>query len=152
MPLEPPADLDSAAHGVQACRVHEHAHLFSAAYEREARLLALKVLAPLDRERRASYALTLNCTDGRSFATARLTLAILDANDNVPHFRQRAYSVSVDEHFGPLQQVSSHTLLLHTLTFTFMHMCMITLRANIFLNKGQKFLHFFLQINYKTVY
>jgi len=39
-----------------------------------------------------------------------------------------------------------------TLTFTFMHMCMITLSANIFLNKGQKFLHFFYQINYKTVY
>jgi len=33
-----------------------------------------------------------------------------------------------------------------------MHMCMITLSANIFLNKGQNFLHFFLQINYKTVY
>ncbi len=39
-----------------------------------------------------------------------------------------------------------------TLSFTFMHMCMITLSANIFLNKGQKFLHFFLQINYKYVY
>ena len=39
-----------------------------------------------------------------------------------------------------------------TLTFTFMHMCMITLSANIFLDKGQKFLHFFLQKNYKTVY
>jgi len=39
-----------------------------------------------------------------------------------------------------------------TLTFTFMHMCMITLSASIFLNKGQKFLHFFLQISYKTVY
>ncbi len=30
-----------------------------------------------------------------------------------------------------------------TLSFTFMHMCMITLSANIFLNKAQKFLHFF---------
>ena len=30
-----------------------------------------------------------------------------------------------------------------TLTFTFMHMCMITLSANIFLNKGQKFYIFF---------
>jgi len=39
-----------------------------------------------------------------------------------------------------------------TLTLTFMHMCMITLSANIFLDKGQKFLHFFLQKNYKTVY
>ncbi len=47
------------------------------------------------------------------------------------------------------QKTSSNRL---TLSFTFMHMCMITLSANIFLNKGQKFLHFFLQINYKTVY
>ncbi len=39
-----------------------------------------------------------------------------------------------------------------TLSFTFMHMCMITFSANIFLNKGQKILHFFLQINYKNVY
>ena len=38
--------------------------------------------------------------------------------------------------------LSVHDLLL-TLSFTFMHMCMITLSANIFLNKRQKFLHFF---------
>jgi hypothetical protein len=47
-----------------------------------------------------------------------------------------------------LRKVSRANL---TLSFTRAHQCTSTLIANIFWNKTQKCLHFFLQINYKSV-
>ncbi|XP_052738209.1 fat-like cadherin-related tumor suppressor homolog isoform X2 [Bicyclus anynana] len=59
---------------------------------------AVAVCAPLDRERRALYELTVRATDGggRS-AEALLRVAVDDVNDNAPRFALAAYSARVRE-------------------------------------------------------
>ena len=50
----------------------------------------------------------------------------------------------------PYKQITKNHKLI--LSFTRVHMCIITLSVNIFWNKRQRCLHFFYQINYKSVY
>ncbi|XP_049763937.1 protein dachsous-like, partial [Schistocerca cancellata] len=56
--------------------------------------------APLDREARDRYLLTVAATDNgspASSATTRVLVTVLDANDNEPRFSQDAYHFSVEE-------------------------------------------------------
>lgn len=100
IPLESPIDADSPPNSIQACSVKEFTNLFNAYYNRFTSRLFLKVIRPLDREQVKSYALTLNCTDGMKFTNTQLFVNVLDANDNVPVFKQSSYNTSVQENFG----------------------------------------------------
>ncbi|KAK7925920.1 hypothetical protein WMY93_008230 [Mugilogobius chulae] len=57
----------------------------------------LVVARPLDAEMQSVYNMTIQVTDGSSFATAQVFIRILDSNDNPPVFSQSAYDVSVSE-------------------------------------------------------
>lgn len=58
----------------------------------------LVVCAPLDRERRALYELTIRATDGGGLhADALVRVAVDDVNDNSPHFGLAAYSARIRE-------------------------------------------------------
>jgi len=100
IPIESPVDTDSPPNSIQACSVTEHTNLFNAFYNRFTSRLFLKVITALDRESTPKYSLTLNCSDGREFATTKLNVNVLDANDNAPVFKQASYSADVDENFG----------------------------------------------------
>ena len=100
VPIEAPVDLDSRSNSVQACKVNEFTSLFNAFFNKMTSRLFLKVLSPLDRENINNYKLTVNCTDGISYTSARLNVNVLDANDNVPTFLRSSFNVSVPEHFG----------------------------------------------------
>ena len=57
----------------------------------------IAVAAPLDRERRKSYVLTVQASDKVHSARTNLTVVVRDENDNAPVFSQLKYEVSVPE-------------------------------------------------------
>ncbi|KAH7969855.1 hypothetical protein HPB52_022376 [Rhipicephalus sanguineus] len=61
----------------------------------------IKLARPLDRERCASYNLTVQVTDGSAKATAMVHVEVLDANDNWPVFSESLYQVEVSESSSP---------------------------------------------------
>jgi protocadherin-16/23 len=63
---------------------------------------------PLDRESRYHYTLTVAATDNGTpagTATSRVSVNVLDANDNDPVFTQEAYEFNVEENLARGAQV-----------------------------------------------
>ncbi|NWS78157.1 PCD16 protein, partial [Crotophaga sulcirostris] len=58
----------------------------------------IALTAPLDREQRGRYTLTLRASDSRHETQANLTVLVEDVNDNTPTFSQGFYQVLVPEH------------------------------------------------------
>ncbi|RVE63928.1 hypothetical protein OJAV_G00140990 [Oryzias javanicus] len=57
----------------------------------------LVVAKPLDAEVQSVYNMTVQVTDGTSFATAQVFIRVQDSNDNPPVFSQPTYDVTVSE-------------------------------------------------------
>ncbi|XP_069366544.1 protocadherin Fat 3 [Paralichthys olivaceus] len=70
---------------------------FDMQYDLQVGVGTLVVAKPLDAEVQSVYNMTIQVTDGTSFATAQVFIRIQDSNDNPPVFSQAAYDVSVSE-------------------------------------------------------
>nr|XP_060630152.1 protocadherin-10-like [Anolis sagrei ordinatus] len=106
-PLESAHDPDVGPNGLRTYRLGPNEGFFSLAVQarRDGSKFAELVLErALDREARRSHRLLLTALDGgrpERSGTARVTVAVLDANDNVPVFDRPSYSASLPEDAPP---------------------------------------------------
>ncbi|XP_069725591.1 protocadherin gamma-A10-like [Phaenicophaeus curvirostris] len=101
-PLPEALDPDLGRNSVQSYELSgdDHFSLSVQAGPGGAERPELVLAKALDREEAASYELVLRATDGGEpsrTGTARLRVAVLDANDNAPVFSQAEYAVRVPE-------------------------------------------------------
>lgn len=99
LPLEAPTDLDSSKYSVQKCFIDSDnfSNLFDIHFNIEHKNLYLIVNSALDRENRSEYNLKIACSDNKNQARADIVVKVLDANDNIPFFRQNLYNITVNE-------------------------------------------------------
>jgi len=100
IPLDAPTDLDSHENGIKQCSIESSTtkkSTFEAYFNRETHRLYLVVNEPLDRENVSQYDLILICTDGIAFARTKLHIDVLDANDNVPYFKNNKTLFTINE-------------------------------------------------------
>lgn len=99
IPLDAPVDHDSAENGIRECQIENNTNLkqFEAFYNRETHRLHLLIKQSLDRENTSQYDLIVKCSDGLNFARTKLHIDVLDANDNVPYFKQNVTTVNIEE-------------------------------------------------------
>lgn len=112
LPLEPPSDLDSSRYSIQNCSISNNSNLFDISFNKQHKSLYLIVNSPLDRENRSNYKLSLVCSDGTAEASTELIINVLDANDNIPYFKQDKFNISIEENriFENLLQIKAFDL------------------------------------------
>ncbi|XP_041050270.1 protocadherin Fat 3-like [Carcharodon carcharias] len=100
-PLEGAHDPDVGVNSIRTYQLSSNKHFVLEVQTRGERKLAELVLKnALDREKEALHHILLTAIDGGSperSGTARITVAVLDANDNSPIFQQSLYTVSLPE-------------------------------------------------------
>ncbi|XP_038649494.1 protocadherin alpha-C2-like [Scyliorhinus canicula] len=100
-PLEGAHDPDVGVNSIRTYQLSPNKHFVLEIHTRGERKLAELVLqAALDREKEAVHHIMLTVIDGGSperSGTARITVAVLDANDNAPIFQQSLYTVTLSE-------------------------------------------------------
>ncbi|CAL1529349.1 unnamed protein product, partial [Lymnaea stagnalis] len=90
-------DADSGENGVVACHLQDDTFGLQRLKEAEYKVTVYSVL---DREHRASYAMTITCVDGGSppmTSSVDFFVTLEDANDNPPRFQKSVYRVNVTE-------------------------------------------------------
>nr|DBA30634.1 TPA: hypothetical protein GDO54_006589 [Pyxicephalus adspersus] len=108
-PLEIANDLDVGINSVNNYRLNPNAYFsLSVTHRIDGTLIAELVLEkPLDREEKSEHELVLTATDGgeppRSGST-KITIIVLDINDNAPVFNQSRYKITLQENI-PLKTV-----------------------------------------------
>ncbi|XP_069510243.1 protocadherin gamma-C5-like isoform X6 [Ambystoma mexicanum] len=106
-PLESAIDPDIGMNAVSNYKLSSNEHFsLDVKQIRDGKLLPALVLEkPLDREAQEQHQLILTASDGGSPArtgTARITVIVLDVNDNAPVFNQSVYKVKLSEN-APLK-------------------------------------------------
>ncbi|XP_060109587.1 protocadherin alpha-C2-like isoform X2 [Heteronotia binoei] len=101
-PVEGAQDPDVGTNAVQAYQLSPNRHfgLDRRGFERGSKLLELVLLQPLDREQSPLQRLVLTALDGGrppKSATARITVRVLDTNDNPPQFDRATYAATLLE-------------------------------------------------------
>ncbi|XP_055668809.1 protocadherin beta-16-like [Falco peregrinus] len=108
--LESAQDKDVGSNGLQNYSLESNSH-FSLALETGKdglRYVELVLQRQLDREEQRELNLLLTATDGGSpprSGTAQVRIVVVDANDNIPVFRQEVYEVRLPENSPPEQLV-----------------------------------------------
>ncbi|XP_059845850.1 protocadherin-10-like [Hypanus sabinus] len=101
-PLESAQDPDVSTNSLRTYRLSPNEHFLLDVQTRSERskLAELILEKPLDREQLALHRLVLTAVDGgtpEKSGTVRITVAVLDANDNVPVFDQTVFTVRMRE-------------------------------------------------------
>ncbi|KAI4899903.1 hypothetical protein NFI96_019482, partial [Prochilodus magdalenae] len=105
-PLESAQDPDVGSNAVRSFALNSNEY-FSVATKslKNGRKLPELVLAkPLDREKQSTHELLLTAVDGGSpvkSATAKITVHVLDNNDNAPQFTKQTYESAINEKSSP---------------------------------------------------
>ncbi|XP_069755103.1 protocadherin-10-like [Narcine bancroftii] len=101
-PLESAQDPDVGPHALRTYRLSRNEHFLLDVQPRSERSQRAQLVLerPLDREQQALHRLLLTAVDGgtpEKSATVRITVTVLDANDNLPVFDQTVYTVRLRE-------------------------------------------------------
>ncbi|XP_032885684.1 protocadherin-10-like isoform X2 [Amblyraja radiata] len=101
-PLESAQDPDVGTNSLRTYRLSPNEHFLLDVQTRSQRskLAELILEKPLDREQQALHRLVLTAVDGgipEKSGTVRITVSVLDANDNTPVFDQTVYTVRLRE-------------------------------------------------------
>ncbi|XP_077166775.1 protocadherin alpha-C2-like isoform X4 [Paroedura picta] len=105
-PVEGAQDPDVGSNAVQTYQLSPNRHfaLDRRGFERGSKLLELVLLQPLDREQSPFQQLVLTALDGGQppkSATARISVRVLDTNDNPPQFDCSTYTATLLENSAP---------------------------------------------------
>ncbi|XP_067852696.1 protocadherin-10-like [Heptranchias perlo] len=101
-PLESAQDPDVGTNSLRTYRLTPNEHFLLDVQTRSERSKFAELILekPLDREQQALHRLVLTAVDGgmpEKSGTVRITVSVLDANDNIPVFDQTVYTVRLTE-------------------------------------------------------
>ncbi|KAL2077343.1 hypothetical protein ACEWY4_026847 [Coilia grayii] len=101
-PLESAQDLDVGTNSLRSYQLSANEHFALDIQTRNdgSKFAELVLETPLDREQKKAHEMVLTAVDGGSperSGTAKITVTVLDANDNVPVFDRSVYRVSLIE-------------------------------------------------------
>ncbi|XP_059919762.1 protocadherin-10-like [Gadus macrocephalus] len=101
-PLESAQDLDVGTNSLRTYQLSANQHFVLNIQTRNdgSKFAELVLDVPLDREQQKTHEMVLTALDGGSperSGTARITITVLDANDNVPVFDRPMYTINMTE-------------------------------------------------------
>ncbi|XP_051938504.1 protocadherin-8 [Hippocampus zosterae] len=102
IPLDPAVDADVGSNYIQSYQISVNSHFTIDVLQRAdgIKYAELVLMKELDRETQASLSLDLMATDGGNparSASTKITVRVMDFNDNSPVFDQNSFSVSLPE-------------------------------------------------------